>query len=261
MNFAAKDVSFSYSRQRNILNGISFSMQQGDMLCLLGPNGTGKTTLLRCLLGIRRPTHGTILVDGRDIFSMKPQERAGYIAYVPQFTSLAFSYEVQDVVLMGRTSKLASGAAPTKKDREAVEEALSRLHIERLAKNRFPELSGGEKQMVLVARALAQASSILIMDEPAASLDYGNQIRILKVARSLTEEGYAILMTSHQPDHAFWACNRVALMKDGRIYKEGSPEAVITSENLTSLYETPVCVADARLNEFGSTAKASIPLF
>jgi iron complex transport system ATP-binding protein len=174
---------------------------------------------------------------------------------------MTFPYEAGEVVLMGRTVHLSPGASPGKKDRDAAREAMERLGILGLEHHLFQELSGGERQMVLVSRALAQQAGILIMDEPTASLDYGNQIKMLQAARSLAEQGYAILMSSHFPDHAFLACNRVALMRDGGIMAQGSPETTITSETLSDLYHAVVRVTGTDINlEDGRPMKVCVPL-
>ncbi|MEL7609356.1 MAG: ABC transporter ATP-binding protein [Bacillota bacterium] len=253
-----KNISYFYRTEHEVLKDVSFSLEQGEILSLLGPNGAGKTTLLRCILGLRRPAGGVIRVNGRDIYAIKPQERAGLLAYVPQSTSMAFPYEAREVVLMGRVAKLKPGAAPAQKDKAIAMQAMERLEIVHLAQKSFQEMSGGERQMVLVARALAQQSQLLIMDEPAANLDYSNQIRMLRVVWSLAQEGYAVLMTSHVPDHAFWIGGRAALMRGGCIWRDGAPDAVITGENLSELYRTPVSVVDVSAGD-NAYAKASIP--
>lgn len=253
-----RNVSFSYRAEREVLSDISFTLGQGEILSLLGPNGAGKTTLLRCILGLKRPQRGLICVGGRDIYAIRPQERAGLMAYVPQSTSMAFPYEAREVVLMGRVSKLKAGASPSQKDKDIAMHAMERLEIAHLTHKPFHEMSGGERQMVLVARALAQQARLLIMDEPASNLDYSNQIRMLRVVRSLAQEGYAVLMTSHIPDHAFWIGGRAALMRDGCIWRDGPPDLVVTGENLTELYQTPVSVVDVPAGE-NAYAKASIP--
>lgn len=252
------DVSFRYHRHREILKGVTLSVDAGDILCLLGSNGVGKTTLLRCLLGLQKPTSGSITMDGIDIASMQPKQRARYLAYVPQSSSLAFPYEAKEVVLMGRVSRLRGGASHSSADKAAAMGAMERLQIAHLADRRYQELSGGEKQMVLVARALAQESQLLVMDEPTANLDYHNQVKILAAIKYLSSQGLSILMTSHYPDHAFLACSKVALMNDGRIVRCGAPDNVVTSENLTELYDTPVRVMYA---ESGALRiKTCIPL-
>lgn len=253
-----KNLEFYYKPDHPILKDVSFELDKGEVLCLLGPNGTGKTTLLNCLLGLRRQKKGGIILDGTDLSKLRIKERSKLMAYVPQSTGLSFSYEVWEVAMMGRVSHLNYGAGHSGTDREIVMDALEKLQISHLAHRHFPELSGGEKQMVLVARAMVQQAKYLIMDEPTASLDYGNQIRVLRAIRYLAEEGFGVLMTSHNPDHAFLACSRSLLMRDGYVICSGAPEETVTTETLSKLYATPVAVSTA--SAFGKEFRTCIPM-
>lgn len=253
-------LSFYYHRGKEVLKDISFQLERHDILCLLGPNGTGKTTMLRCLLSLNKIKNGTIEIDGIDFTKASVRERAEMVAYVPQATAMAFSYESFEVVLMGRIAHLPTGGKPTAKDKAIADDVMERLGITHLIYKDFNRMSGGEKQMILVARALVQQSRILVMDEPTANLDYSNQVKILQVIKDLAEEGYAILMASHFPNHAFLACNKVALMRDGVIMAQGNPEDIVTTENLTRLYQTPVCVTEAELNFTRSVTKVCVPV-
>lgn len=255
-----ENLRFSYGGGRNIVDGISFELNPHDILCLLGPNGTGKTTLLRCILGLNKATSGSVTVNDRNLNSMRGRERAKAVAFVPQAANMAFQYEGAEVVMMGRVSGLSLGRKPKASDREVVDDVFRRLEIEHLRHKLFNNMSGGERQMILVARALAQQAGVIIMDEPTASLDYSNQVKILQVVNDLASAGYSILMTSHFPDHAFLACSRAALLKGGHIVKIGTPEDIVTSENLSDLYETPVCVADAYLAPVEHTARVCVPV-
>ena len=245
-------LAFSYAHGRDILRDVTFSFNRGDCVCLLGPNGTGKTTLLKCLLGYLRPEKGRISLDEKDLRSYSARERASRIAYVAQATRLGFPYTVEEVVLMGRIAHMRIGAAWSKEDKRIAREVMERLGILGMAERNFQRLSGGERQMVLFARALAQRADYLVLDEPTAALDYSNQIRILKTIRRLQEDGYGILMTTHFPDHAFLACNQAVLMRDGCVLAAGDPREVVTGEKLTELYHVPVCVTEAVLKNNGS---------
>lgn len=255
-------VGFSYPHRPPLLQDISFQMEQGECICLLGPNGTGKTTLLKCLLSYLRPHQGSITLDGRELRQMTARERASHIAYVAQASQLAFPYTVEDVVLMGRVAHMRMGAAPSRQDRSIAWEVMDKLGITEMAAQNFQTLSGGERQMVLFGRALAQQANYLVLDEPTAALDYSNQIRILKTIRALAQDHYGILMTSHSPDHAFLACTRAILMRDGRIWEDGPPQHMVTSQSLTRLYHVPVCVTDAVLKDTGTDAvqRVCIPI-
>ena len=254
-----RNLHYAYNAKRgDVLKGVDLAVDGGQIVCLLGSNGTGKTTLLRNILGFEKPRSGEILFGGAPAASMKARERARCMAYVPQSSGLAFPYKASEVVLMGRVSHLAPGAAHGEADRKAAMDALERLQVEHLANRRYQELSGGERQMVLVARALAQEARLLIMDEPTANLDYHNQVKILAAIKYLAGEGFGILMTSHYPDHAFLACSHVALLKGGRVTACGVPEDIVTGSSLTELYETPVHVCDVDVG--GATVKTCIPL-
>lgn len=241
----ADGLRFAYPGGRPLLDDVSFSLAAGEILCLLGPNGTGKTTLLRCLLGLERLKAGRVAVQGRDLAGLCPAETARLMAYVPQETAAVFPFLAQDVVLMGRNPHLGFMAGPTDADHRATEGALARLGIAHLATRRFHELSGGERQMVLVARALAQGSRVLAMDEPCSGLDLGNQVRILGVIRDLARDGYAVLLTSHLPDHAFQLGGLAALLKDGRMQGPAPADDLLDAALLADLYDTPIAVIQA----------------
>lgn len=257
-----RNVKFAYKGKQNVLEDISFDLNQGECLCLLGPNGTGKSTLARCLLNLCRIKKGNISVDGVNMSTLLPNQRAKYMAYVSQSSNLTFPYKVHEVVKMGRTTHLKFGASLSREDLDVVDEVIEKLELTRLTENYFHELSGGEKRMVLVARALAQQAKYLIMDEPTANLDYSNQIKILNIVKKLSLDNYGILMTSHFPDHAFLACNKVILMKDGIVKEYGTPDEVVTSKNLTELYSTPVCVAptEVKNNKERQVKKVCVPI-
>jgi iron complex transport system ATP-binding protein len=257
--FAVENISFGYSPGGDLLTDLSFSVSQGDVVCLLGPNGAGKTTLLRCLLGIAKVRTGKITVNGRKIGEIPAKELAMAIAYVPQAATAVFPYRVLDIVVMGRTPHVGFTAVPTDADYAMAEEALAELGIAHLADCLFSQISGGERQLTLLARALTQRAELLIMDEPTSSLDYGNQVRILRVIDKLAKQGYSIVMTSHFPNHAFLLCNKVLIMKQGKITAMGTPEEVVTDNILSELYTTRVKIVEID----GGTAnrlKVCVPL-
>lgn len=255
----ARDVYFAYGRggKKEVLSGVSLRLAPFETLCLLGPNGSGKTTLLRILLGLDRPSSGGVYLDDRPLLDISHARRAKILAYVPQAISMSFAYLVFEVVLMGRISHLGLARAPRLEDKKEALSALETLGIAGLAGRVFNELSGGQKQMVLLARALAQRAKLLVMDEPTASLDYGNEVRLLGVIKALQREGLGILMTSHTPSHAL-ACSKVGLFKGGRLLALGAPSEVITDKDLSNLYDTPIYVSEARIRD--KIQKVIIPL-
>lgn len=257
--FAVENISFGYSPAGDLLADLSFSVSKGDVVCLLGPNGAGKTTLLRCLLGIAKVRTGSIKVSGRNIGEIPAKELAMAMAYVPQAATSVFPYRVLDIVVMGRTPHVGFTAVPTDEDYDMAQAALAELGIEHLADCLFSQISGGERQLTLLARALTQQAQLLIMDEPTSSLDYGNQVRILRVVDKLAKQGYSIIMTSHFPNHAFLLCNKVLIMKNGKITAIGTPEEVVTDSILSDLYTTRVKIVEID-GEASKKMKVCVPL-
>ena len=235
MNLSIENLSFGYGA-RTVLHEVSFTAQAGELLAILGPNGVGKTTLFKCVMGLERRYTGKILADGVDLSALSPRERAHRVAAIPQAHPLSFRYSVFDMVLMGTSHGLSPFAVPGEKEREMVRTAMARVYIEHLAERPFDQLSGGEQQLVFIARALAQQARILLMDEPTASLDYGNRLLVLQVARDLAREGYTVLLSTHDPQHALWFADRALALKEGRMLALGAPREVLTATLLEALY-------------------------
>lgn len=238
-----KDLSCGYL-EKNILSHLSFNVKQGEIFCILGSNGVGKTTLFKTLLGFLERQQGQIEVDGVDISNMNRAKLAQQIAYVPQAHTPPFPYSVEDVVLMGRTARFEHRYGPQKKDRKKVEEILEDLEISFLKDKIYTEISGGERQMVLIARALAQEPLFLLMDEPTSNLDFGNQIRVLKQIKALQKKGMGIIMTTHAPDHAFLCSAKVLLINQKKEYTIGKSEEVLTGKNLKESYGADIDIID-----------------
>lgn len=242
MKLELRSLACGYGR-RTVLHDISFEVDLGENLCLLGPNGVGKTTLFRTILGLLPPHAGRVILDGKDLAQYSRRSRARVMAYVPQSHTPPFPFRVVDVVLTGRTAHIGLTATPSARDVEIAEECLETLGASDLAERTYTELSGGERQLVLIARALAQKPDVLIMDEPSASLDFGNQTRLLSLIASLVRRGdLAVVMSSHFPNQAFACATKVALVKDGTLLTVGQPDDVLTEPNLEMLYGIPVSI-------------------
>ncbi len=254
MSIEVKDLSFSYS-ERPVLHNINFSVGRGEFLSILGPNGVGKSTLFRCVLGLLSGYTGQVLVDGTDSRTFSTREAAKHIAYIPQSSRSIFNYSVFDIVLMGRTSGLATFRSPGKADRELCHWAMEKVGITRLADRCFHRLSGGEQQLVLIARALVQKAPILMLDEPTANLDFGNQLLVLEQARSLAQEGYTVIQTTHHPEQSYMFSDRILAIQNGRVLVEGAPKTVLTEENIRSLYGVDVDVVSL----YHDSARICIP--
>ena len=225
---------------RTVGRDVSFSLGAGEAMCVLGPNGGGKTTLFRTILGLLHSHAGSVVLDGVSIISLSRGEIARRIGYVPQGHAAYFAFTVRDFVLMGRTAHLGVFSVPGRSDLELADRVLESLGIGALAQRPVTEISGGERQLALVARALAQEPRLLVLDEPTASLDFGNQIRVLQKISALAATGISILFSSHDPDHAFLCAQRVLLLGEGRALEIGAPAEVIRTDSLKRLYGVSV---------------------
>lgn len=236
-----RDVRGGYGAT-DVLTGLSLTVSASEVVCLLGPNGVGKTTLFRSVLGRLALRGGEVLVDGRALSGWGRRELARTVAHVPQAQVTPFPFRVREVVLMGRTPHLGLGRSPGRADDRVVGESLDRLGIAHLGDRPYAATSGGERQLVLVARALAQQPRLLLLDEPASDLDLGNQARLLRVVRELADAGMAALMVSHAPDHAFAVADTAAVLGPDGTLAVGGPTAVLTEERLARVYGNPVRV-------------------
>ena len=211
-----ENLSFGYSADKSVLNNISFSAGRGEIINILGPNGCGKSTLIKLILGFLPFKQGSIKIDGDDINKIARADMASRLSYVPQLHSGTFSYAVIDVVLMGRLTQ-SPWYKYTKEDYEKAYYALERLKIGHYAERQYLHLSGGERQLVLIARSIAQNTAYFIMDEPVSGLDYGNQFMLLQTIKELAGEGLSFLLTTHHPEHAVFLGGRALLIKEGQI--------------------------------------------
>lgn len=238
----AEDLSYGYPGHI-VGRHISFNVSAGEVLCVLGRNGEGKSTLFKTILGLLPPRTGAVRVDGALTTEWSARRRALTFGYVPQTGGATFPFTVAELVLMGRTAHRGPFSAPSTADRTAADQAIETLGIEHLARREWLRVSGGERQLALVARALAQEPRILVLDEPTASLDFGNQVRVLDAVRSITEtHGLAVLLSTHHPEQAFACADRVAVLAGGELMQIGPPAQVITSETLRACYAVEVAV-------------------
>ena len=256
MSLDVKGLCFSYENSA-VLKGVSFSAEEGELMAVLGPNGVGKSTLFGCILGFLRPSAGEITIDGRPLSAFTSAELAREIAYIPQSVSPAFNYTVLDMVTMGMTSQIGLLHAPGPEHRERAMAALESLGIAHLAHRGCNRISGGERQLMLLARALVQRARLLVMDEHTANLDYGNSYRVMRRIRALGEQGYTVIFSTHEPNHAFRYAHQVLALKDGQVLVKGSPDRVLTEEVLSALYSIPVAVRSVALG--GDPLPVSIP--
>ncbi len=238
-----RDLAIGYPGHE-VGTGIALGAGPGEILCLLGPNGSGKTTLFKTLLGLIPARGGAVLLAGTPLDRLTRREIATHAAYVPQAHAAPFAYPALEVVLMGRTARLGLFSQPGEADREAAQGALARLRIGDLAGSDYTRLSGGQRQLVLIARALAQETPVLVMDEPTASLDFGNQALVLREIAGLAADGLTVILSTHDPDHAFAVGTGVALLHEGRVRAAGTPRDALTAEALSAVYGVEIRVEE-----------------
>ena len=243
MSLEARALAFGY-RDRRVGEGVDLALKDGEATCLLGPNGSGKTTLLRTLLGLLDPLAGEVRLDGRALADYAQRERALSLAYVPQASESYFDFSVREMVEMGRTAHRGVFARPSSRDRAIAQQSLERLGIAHLGERPIQRVSGGERQLALIARALATQARVLLMDEPTANLDFANQARVLEEIARLRQSGCAVLFTTHHPDHALSIADHALLLRAGRLLASGPTASAVNSANLSALYGRPVDVLE-----------------
>lgn len=241
-----------------IVHGISFDVAESEFVCILGANGCGKTTTLKTVLGLMPPLSGTVEMDGAPVASMGESQRAKLFAYIPQTHTPPFPFTVHDVVQLGRTAYVDRLSRSNAHDEDVVASCMERMGIDDLANQPYTQLSGGQQQLVLIARALAQEPELLVMDEPTASLDFGNQQLVLRQMLHLAEEGMSVLMVTHDPDHALLCASRVVVMEEGRITAQGRPSEVLETKLLKRIYRANLEVTDVKLHD--RTQRVCVPI-
>ena len=229
-------IRFGYEKNAPILDNLEFTIEEGSVNAILGSNGCGKTTLLDCLIGFNKPQEGMVSVFGKDITKMSPREFAELVSYVPQNTEINMDYRVSEFILFGRTCHLGFGESPGGEDNDMMRKSAERFNIVHLLDKDINKVSGGERQLCYLARAICQESKIIIMDEPTSALDFGNQAKFLRLIFRLKEEGKTVIFTTHNPNHVMDLKCNVMMMKEGRIMVEGQSKDVMTEKNISALY-------------------------
>lgn len=255
MSICVQNLSFAYG-ERPVLDDVSFTVGEGRLLSVLGPNGVGKSTLFRCILGLLKSYQGSITIDGADVKTLGARALAKKVAYIPQQSYPAFNYTVFDMVLMGTSASARPFSSPRREEETAAQEALEHLGIDALAGRDYTRLSGGERQLVLIARALAQRSGVLLMDEPTANLDYGNQLRVLQRVRALAEEGYTVIQSTHNPEQSYQFSHEILALGGGRVLAHGAPGEVLTAALVRELYGVEVELESLR----NDTLRVCVPV-
>lgn len=249
---------FKFKKTDYILKDINFSLVDGDVLSILGPNGVGKTTLIKCLTGLLPWTRGETFIDGKNISAMKEREVWSKISYIPQKRNFSFSYTGLEMVLFGSTSSLNIFERPSQKEIERAREVMKMIEIDHLADKVANEMSGGELQMLLIARSLVKDPKIIILDEPESGLDYKNQLIILNLIKKLSERGVIIVMNTHYPEHALKISNKCLLLNYDKTYKFGNTREVLNRKNLKKSFSVDVKIE--KISFDGKDYESIIPL-
>lgn len=261
---SVKNLAFAYDKT-NIFSNINLELHRGELCCLMGPNGCGKSTLLDCILGIHKTCEGEIEVEGKPLSSYKPLQLARKISYVPQIHDRSFPYQVLQIILMGRSAHMKTFETPSSKDERVALDALTSVGIAHLAERPYTQISGGEMQLVMLARALVQETPMIIMDEPTAHLDYKNELIFMETVAKLIENyGVSVLMATHAPNQAFYFENKqtnvkIALMDRGAMYQMGSPKEVLTETTIREIYHIDSKILTDYSDETG-TLRQIVPL-
>ena len=258
MRLKVENGSFSYKKNVPIFENINFEAGEGEILAILGPNGAGKTTMLRCITGMLKWKGGKSLLDGEDISSMPARKLWSKMAYVPQAKSVSSAYTALEMVLLGRSSHLNIFEAPKQADVDKAMEVLEFLGISRLADKKCSEISGGELQMVLVARALASDPKVLILDEPESNLDFKNQLVVLDAMSNLAAKGMTCIFNTHYPAHALQRAQKALILSKGGAYVFGDTVSVVTEENIRNAFGVDAIIGE--IETPGNLLKNVVPL-
>ena len=258
MRLNVENGSFYYKKNVPIFENINFEVSEGEILAVLGPNGAGKTTLLRCITGMLKWRAGKSLLDGEDIGTMLPRKLWSKMAYVPQAKTVASAYTALEMVLLGRSSHLNLFEAPKETDVEKAMEVMSFLGIAHLAEKKCSEVSGGELQMILIAKALASEPKVLILDEPESNLDFKNQLVVLDAMSSLAASGMTCVFNTHYPAHALQRAGKSLILSKGGEYVFGATSEVVSEENIRKAFGVEAIIGEVEAS--GITVKNVVPV-
>lgn len=240
MNLRISKLGFAYPNGKQIFTEVDFSLKKGEIFTILGPNGAGKSTLLNCIGNLSEPTQGGIFLDKDNIKDLTLCQFAKRIAYVPQIHQPTYAFTVEEFVAMGRTPYLSAFKKLGHQDQRMIEEAMELVRITHLRSKAYTQISGGERQLVTIARAIAQEPDFILLDEPTAHLDFGNQIKTMKLVKKLSDRGYGIIMTTHNPDQVFFIGGRVGVLNRSGVFEIGVVDQYLSEELLSSLYDESV---------------------
>lgn len=241
-----------------LLEGVNFTGGEGDIICILGANGSGKSTLIKTLVGLLEPHGGDIFINGENVKGWSWRKRAQHVSYIPQTFSSTFHYRGIDIVVMGRTSYLGLASTPSKEDMEIAEEAMEKLNILHLKDKIYSKMSGGERQLVKIAQALAQEAKIIVMDEPTNNLDFGNQIVMLNHLKLCADMGMLVIMATHFPDQALSFGSKALLVRDGKVIAVANPKENISEKDLQDLYKVDIRIFELDFQD--DTIKMCLPV-
>ncbi|MDD2959368.1 MAG: ABC transporter ATP-binding protein [Lachnospiraceae bacterium] len=233
--------SFSYGKEEPIFQNVDLTLKKGEILTILGPNGAGKSTLLSCISGFHKVSHGILRIGGQDLYKTAPKQLARQIGFVPQNQIKTYEFSVREYIAMGRAPYLRFGQSPSKADYQMVDEVMEQMNLLPLAEKSYTKLSGGECQQVLIARVLVQQPQIIMLDEPVNHLDYGNQLKILRLLKQLSARSFGIILTSHMPDHALLLEGTIGIMDREGNFTLGTAKTLLHEEQLQTLYGEKIC--------------------
>jgi iron complex transport system ATP-binding protein len=234
------ELGFAYSNGNQIFTEVNFSLKKGEIFTILGPNGAGKSTLLNCIGNLSEPTQGGIFLEKDNIKDLSLRQFAKRIGYVPQIHQPTYAFTVEEFVAMGRTPYLSAFKKLSLQDQRMIEEAMELVRITDLRNKAYTQLSGGERQLVTIARAIAQEPDFILLDEPTAHLDFGNQIKTMKLVKKLSDQGYGVIMTTHNPDQVFFIGGRVGVLNRSGTFEIGVVDQYLSEDLLSRLYNEPV---------------------